>query len=628
MHSFAQKPKATLQVPSAKSTTPYRSHFAQSREESSILSQRRTIGDQAVQRSLQVNATGIEVGPSTAAAAHFAHDFSLIPVYPDMHRSMQKKLKVNAPGDMYEQEADRIADQMVHMSDPKPQRAYACGDNCPAYQADEGIRARVQSKPARMQNGISNALAPPIVHAALASTGRSLDSDVQEFMESQFGQSFSHVRVHTDPSAQHSAQSIGARAYTVGSEIVFGAGQYVPATSEGRRLLAHELTHVMQQSGLNERDMIQRDMYAPGQRRAMSEGRVSATALDMQIVSQCNFQPGDIVFRLGSQALASYIQEPVTHGGIYLGNGLIHDMVGFGNRTVPLVEFFAETADASVVRIVRFTGPLANIIVPRVVRNIQARDFDLPTDPVPWNLFSSARDYRTANCLEYSHAQFLYAIRQMSQERALPPEVQGELRSTYFASGRSTPSPLIAPRSLQGYLPVGESLERRATVIGADILAEDVDPAVFRNRWEGDSGSSIESFTYRSFVNATRFFTALACPHATGDASNRFQQQVLPIGSPQTRNVTDPIDRTVTTQTGIAWATHSNGNAYLVLMTIQNSSISPGRTQIFFRTFVDNDLRDRALARAAFFQPRGVQVVPWSVISGIPGVPSASAAVR
>lgn len=63
------------------------------------------------------------------------------------------------------------------------------------------------------------------------------------------GQDFSRVRFHTDASAQQSADEVNARAYTVGHHIVFGAGRFAPETREGRRLLAHELTHVVQQSG-------------------------------------------------------------------------------------------------------------------------------------------------------------------------------------------------------------------------------------------------------------------------------------------------------------------------------------------------------------------------------------------
>jgi hypothetical protein len=91
-------------------------------------------------------------------------------------------------------------------------------------------------------------MAPPIVHEVLRSPGQPLDGGTRGLMESRFGQDFSQVRVHTDRQAATSAQSVEARAYTVGSDLVFSPGQYHPETSEGRQLLAHELAHTLQQA--------------------------------------------------------------------------------------------------------------------------------------------------------------------------------------------------------------------------------------------------------------------------------------------------------------------------------------------------------------------------------------------
>jgi hypothetical protein len=88
---------------------------------------------------------------------------------------------------------------------------------------------------------------PPIVHEVLRSPGQPLDGETRAFMEPRFGHDFSHVRVHADSRARISARAVSALAYTVGRDVVFGAGRYAPATTEGRRLLAHELTHVVQQ---------------------------------------------------------------------------------------------------------------------------------------------------------------------------------------------------------------------------------------------------------------------------------------------------------------------------------------------------------------------------------------------
>ncbi len=96
----------------------------------------------------------------------------------------------------------------------------------------------------------ANEFAPPIVHTALRSPGRPLESSTRTLMESRFNHDFSRVRVHTNVEAAESARSINALAYTVGQQIVFARGQYEPATTAGRRLLSHELTHTIQQSAV------------------------------------------------------------------------------------------------------------------------------------------------------------------------------------------------------------------------------------------------------------------------------------------------------------------------------------------------------------------------------------------
>jgi hypothetical protein len=93
---------------------------------------------------------------------------------------------------------------------------------------------------------------PPIVHDALASGGRALDQPTRVSMEKAFGFDFGRVRVHTDSLAAESARSVAAEAYTVGSDVVFGAGRYAPASAEGRKLIAHELAHVVQQRASND----------------------------------------------------------------------------------------------------------------------------------------------------------------------------------------------------------------------------------------------------------------------------------------------------------------------------------------------------------------------------------------
>lgn len=106
--------------------------------------------------------------------------------------------------------------------------------------------------------------APPAVHDVLRSPGRPLDERTRAELEPRFGHDFSHVRVHTDAAAAASARAVDALAYTVGRDIVFGAGRYAPGTPAGIRLLAHELTHTLQQVGAPGMQAAPRGVSHPG----------------------------------------------------------------------------------------------------------------------------------------------------------------------------------------------------------------------------------------------------------------------------------------------------------------------------------------------------------------------------
>lgn len=98
------------------------------------------------------------------------------------------------------------------------------------------------------QGGARQTHAPQAVQSRLGS-GRPLEGSVRSHMESSFGQSFSHVRLHTGPQAAEVSGQLNARAFTIGPNIAFGSGQYKPGTLIGDALIAHELAHVMQQTG-------------------------------------------------------------------------------------------------------------------------------------------------------------------------------------------------------------------------------------------------------------------------------------------------------------------------------------------------------------------------------------------
>jgi Domain of unknown function (DUF4157) len=158
-------------------------------------------------------------------------------------KTLQPKLQVGASDDAYEREADRVADQVVSSSS--------------ATSAPSDAPLQVSRLAPRGES--ASASAPASVDRTLASSGQALDAGVRSHMEQRFGHDFSGVRVHVDSQAQESARDVNAYAYTVGEHVVFNRGHFSPDTAAGRRLLAHELTHVVQQRGDLQARTIQRD---------------------------------------------------------------------------------------------------------------------------------------------------------------------------------------------------------------------------------------------------------------------------------------------------------------------------------------------------------------------------------
>lgn len=248
MRSFAQKPK-TRPTTSANSSILSLTHARQGHNPNSILNLQRMIDHHVLPRMLQSNAEERNaVLTSTAPLPHLGHDFSRISVGPPTTGTLQAKLAINNPGDDYEQEADHVAEQVMRMPEPTLQRACACGGACPKCKAEQLSQESkgLQTKRVRASNTVQVA-APPIVHDVLQSPGQPLQPATRAFMETRFGHDFSQVRVHSDTRAAASARAINAQAYTVGRDVVFGSDQYARGSTEGRRLLAHELTHVLQQ---------------------------------------------------------------------------------------------------------------------------------------------------------------------------------------------------------------------------------------------------------------------------------------------------------------------------------------------------------------------------------------------
>lgn len=246
MRAFPEKQNHPERRPSLNLTRPSASVSAASYQASSILHVQHTMRAQAGQRVLHANAGGFEAGFAPTVSPRFGHDFSRISVHPRASATIQPKLTVNTPGDIYEQEADRVADQVMRMPEPQQHRDCAWCQSQTEHLAQE--KEHWQPKRTR-DNESGDNVAPPIVDEVLRSPGQPLDPATRDFMETRFGHDFSLVRVHTNAKAVESTRAVNAQAYTVGQDIAFGEGQYTPQTLQGRRLLAHELAHVVQQKG-------------------------------------------------------------------------------------------------------------------------------------------------------------------------------------------------------------------------------------------------------------------------------------------------------------------------------------------------------------------------------------------
>jgi len=149
----------------------------------------------------------------------------------------QTQLKIGKAGDKYEQEADRVAEQVVRMPEPHLQRQ--------PEEREESIQPKgpTLQTPARtsaLESGLK----------ALKGTGQPLPESTRKFFEPRFDCDFSGVRVHTGGDVVQISRGLNAEAFTYGRDIYFGEGRYNPNTTSGKRILAHELTHVVQQSSI------------------------------------------------------------------------------------------------------------------------------------------------------------------------------------------------------------------------------------------------------------------------------------------------------------------------------------------------------------------------------------------
>lgn len=193
--------------------------------------------------------------------------------------TIQTKLTIGQPDDPYEQEADQVADQVMRMPEPTAPHQQASAITAPTPLQ---LKSNSDSKPH----------SPSSLEARLNARkgqGRSLPEPTQSFMESRFGQDFSQVRVHADSEAAQLNQSLNAQAFTYGRDVLFGAGKYRPDSETGQQLIAHELTHVLQQTG--QRPSVQRAVLG-------------------QLPEGASTDEGDIIFTVpGANSISGILKE-------------------------------------------------------------------------------------------------------------------------------------------------------------------------------------------------------------------------------------------------------------------------------------------------------------------------------
>jgi hypothetical protein len=204
-----------------------------------------------------------------SASPRFGHDFSRISIYPPAAGAIQPNLAVGQVNDPLEHEADRIAEQVMRMP-ASPSVALTAAPQvsreCAACEEEE----KFQRKSGSMLEA-SAVQAPAIVHQVLRSPGQPLDAATRAYFEPRFRRDLSQVRIHSGARAAESARAVNSRAYTVGSEIVFGVGE---STSD-RPLLAHELAHTAERPSSGASIVLRRTPGGPGRAPARSLEEIS-----------------------------------------------------------------------------------------------------------------------------------------------------------------------------------------------------------------------------------------------------------------------------------------------------------------------------------------------------------------
>jgi len=221
--------------------------------------------------------------------------------------------------------------EMALTQSPRPVLRRKC--SCGGSSSHEGECQECKKKTLQRRaagNPAETAIAPPIVHEVLRSPGQPLDAATRSFFEPRFGHDFSKVRIHAGPKASLSAESVGALAYTVGSDIVLAKRSYGPGTDAGKTLLAHELTHVIQQDRPGEAQTAGLRIGSPtdaAEREADRIGHAVLAGKNIQVESGAQ----GVLQRLGANPTCTKAESDKIHQAIF-------DARGWLNKVIPKLE--------------------------------------------------------------------------------------------------------------------------------------------------------------------------------------------------------------------------------------------------------------------------------------------------
>ena len=203
---------------------------------------------------VQVSDSSKKLQTQLETANNLGHNFSQVQVQPKSSVIVQPKLTIGEPGDKYEQEADRVAAEVVQkLHSPQPaqvQKEESEEGNQiqtkPIYPRIQRMNSVVQRK-LNLGGGTASSEFESSLNSA-RSGGQPLQPQLRMKIEDAMGTDFSGVRVHTDAKADQLNRSVQARAFTTGKDVFFKKGEYSPGNRGGQELIAHELTHVVQQN--------------------------------------------------------------------------------------------------------------------------------------------------------------------------------------------------------------------------------------------------------------------------------------------------------------------------------------------------------------------------------------------